>query len=97
LRCGAARRRSSSPLGHLRATLPDHLLRNPSATLRDRPRAPQDLAYVLACGYVALSLLLSGFYMRTGELRIRPLVWLSYASYPRRAARCAYGTPHPSA
>jgi len=52
---------------------------------------------VLACGYVALSLLLSGFYMRTGELRIRPLVWLSYASYPRRAARCAYGTPHPSA
>ncbi len=51
---------------------------------------------MLACGYVALSLLLSGFYMRTGELRIRPLVWLSYASYPRRAARCACGTPHPS-
>ena len=44
---------------------------------------------MLACGYVALSLLLSGFYMRTGELRIRPLVWLSYASYPRRAARRA--------
>ena len=46
----------------------------------------QDLAYILATGYVALSLLLAGFYLRTSEFKLRPLVWLSYISYPRSAA-----------
>lgn len=46
----------------------------------------QDLAYILATGYVALSLLLAGFYLRTSEFKLRPLVWLSYISYPRCAA-----------
>ncbi|KAK9834135.1 hypothetical protein WJX81_001128 [Elliptochloris bilobata] len=45
--------------------------------------AIQDLAYILATGYVALSLLLAGFYLRVGEFKLRPLVWLSYISYPR--------------
>lgn len=49
-------------------------------------RLRQDLAYILATGYVALSLLLSGFYLRLNEFKLRPLVWLSYISYPRCAA-----------
>ena len=41
----------------------------------------QDLAYVLATGYVAASILLSGFYLRIGDMRLafmRGLSWLSY-------------------
>ena len=41
----------------------------------------QDLAYVLATGYVAASILLSGFYLRIGDMRrafMRGLSWLSY-------------------
>ena len=41
----------------------------------------QDLAYVLATGYVAASILLSGFYLRVGDMRLsvmRALSWLSY-------------------
>ena len=41
----------------------------------------QDLAYVLATGYVAASILLSGFYLRISDMRLqlmRGLSWLSY-------------------
>ena len=43
----------------------------------------QDLAYILATGYVAMSILLSGFLLRPSQLTIDPLLWLSYVSYPR--------------
>ncbi|CAL5218719.1 g432 [Coccomyxa viridis] len=45
--------------------------------------ANQDIAYVLATGYVGLSILLSGFFVRPSQLKIAPLLWLSYISYPR--------------
>lgn len=45
----------------------------------------QDLAYILAVGYVAVSILLSGFFVRPTQLVISPLLWLSYISYPRSA------------
>ena len=43
----------------------------------------QDMAYVLATGYVGLSILLSGFFVRPSQLKVAPLLWLSYISYPR--------------
>ena len=43
----------------------------------------QDLAYILATGYVAISILLSGFFVRPSTLAVKPLLWLSYVSYPR--------------
>lgn len=43
----------------------------------------QDMAYILATGYVAMSILLSGFLLRPSQLGIEPLLWLSYVSYPR--------------
>ncbi len=49
----------------------------------------QDIAYVLATGYVGLSILLSGFFVRPSQLKIAPLLWLSYISYPRWAMLCA--------
>jgi hypothetical protein len=44
--------------------------------------AVQDLAYVLATGYVAVSILLGGFYIRISEIKLAPLKWLSNLSYP---------------
>ena len=44
----------------------------------------QDMAYVLATGYVASSILLSGFYIRIKAIKIgfiRALSWLSYTKY----------------
>ena len=44
----------------------------------------QDMAYVLATGYVASSILLSGFYLRIKDIKIgfiRALSWLSYTKY----------------
>ena len=44
----------------------------------------QDMAYVLATGYVASSILLSGFYLRIKAIKIgfiRALSWLSYTKY----------------
>ena len=43
----------------------------------------QDIAYVLATGYVGLSILLSGVFVRPSQLKIPPLLWLYYISYPR--------------
>jgi hypothetical protein len=46
----------------------------------------QDLAYVLATGYVAASILLSGFYLRVADMRLavmRGLSWLSYTKCAR--------------
>ena len=40
---------------------------------------------MLATGYVGLSILLSGFFVRPSQLRVAPLLWLSYLSYPRWA------------
>jgi hypothetical protein len=45
----------------------------------------QDLAYVLATGYVASSILLSGFYMRIADMRLYTLRFLSYLSYTKYA------------
>ncbi len=42
------------------------------------------MAYVLATGYVASSILLSGFYLRIKAIKIgfiRALSWLSYTKY----------------
>ncbi len=49
----------------------------------------QDIAYVLATGYVGLSILLSGFFVRPSQLKVGPLLWLSYISYPRWATQNA--------
>ena len=49
----------------------------------------QDIAYVLATGYVGLSILLSGFFVRPSQLKVAPLLWLSYISYPRWATQNA--------
>ena len=38
---------------------------------------------MLATGYVGLSILLSGVFVRPSQLKIAPLLWLSYISYPR--------------
>lgn len=46
--------------------------------------APQDMAYILAVGYVGVSILLCGLFVRPSQLKIRPLLWLSYLSYPRQ-------------
>jgi len=43
----------------------------------------QDLAFVLAVSYVAISILLGGFYAPLKDIKIAPLRWLSYLSYPR--------------
>ena len=45
---------------------------------------PQDMAYILAVGYVGVSILLCGLFVRPSQLKIRPLLWLSYLSYPRQ-------------
>lgn len=47
------------------------------------------MAYVLATGYVAASILLSGFYLRIKEIKvgfIRGLSWLSYTRYAMQGA-----------
>ena len=41
------------------------------------------MAYILATGYVGTSILLSGFIIRPDMLQIKPMLWLSYVSYPR--------------
>jgi ATP-binding cassette subfamily G (WHITE) protein 2 len=46
------------------------------------------MAYVLATGYVASSILLSGFYLRISAIKIgfiRALSWLSYTKYAMQA------------
>lgn len=45
----------------------------------------QDLAYVLATGYVASSILLAGFYMRIGDMNLQFLRYFSYLSYTKYA------------
>jgi hypothetical protein len=45
----------------------------------------QDLAYVLATGYVASSILLSGFLLRTQDMKLPVMRWMSYASYTKYA------------
>lgn len=45
----------------------------------------QDLAYVLATSYVATSILLSGFYIRTQDMKVALMRWLSYMSYTKYA------------
>ena len=45
----------------------------------------QDLAYVLATGYVAASILLSGFYLRVGDMKLAVMRSLSYLSYTKCA------------
>ncbi len=52
------------------------------------PPLLQDMAYVLATGYVASSILLSGFYLRIKDIKIgfiRALSWLSYTKYAMQA------------
>ena len=46
--------------------------------------AAQDLAYIVSTAYISSAILLSGFFMRMSAYKIRPLVWLSYISFPRR-------------
>lgn len=46
----------------------------------------QDLAYVLATGYVAASILLSGFYLRIDDMKLAFMRGLSYLSYTKCAA-----------
>ena len=48
----------------------------------------QDLAYVLATGYVASSILLSGFYLRVTDMSLALMRSLSYLSYTK-CALCA--------
>ncbi|KAK9834196.1 hypothetical protein WJX81_007595 [Elliptochloris bilobata] len=43
-----------------------------------------DMAYIILTGYISAAILLSGFFMRMSACKIRPLVWLSYLSFPRR-------------
>ena len=43
----------------------------------------QDLAYVLATGYVAASILLSGFYLRVADMKLAVMRGLSYLSYTK--------------
>ena len=43
----------------------------------------QDMAYILATGYVGTSILLAGFIIRPDMLQVKPMLWLSYVSYPR--------------
>ena len=43
----------------------------------------QDLAYVLATGYVAASILLSGFYLRINDMKLGFMKGLSYLSYTK--------------
>ena len=48
----------------------------------------QDMAYTLATGYVASSILLSGFYLRISAIKYafcRGLSWLSYTKYAMQA------------
>ncbi|BDA42962.1 ABC transporter G family member 22 [Coccomyxa sp. Obi] len=45
----------------------------------------QDLAYVLATGYVAASILLSGFYLRIDDMKLAVMRGLSYLSYTKYA------------
>ena len=47
----------------------------------------QDLAYVLATGYVAASILVSGFFIQIAQLKVAPMRWISYLSYPRYAVQ----------
>ncbi len=46
----------------------------------------QDLAYVLATGYVASSILLSGFYLRVTDMSLALMRSLSYLSYTKCAS-----------
>ena len=45
----------------------------------------QDMAYVLSTGYVALCILLSGFFIRIKDISIGFVKTLSWASYPKYA------------
>ena len=45
------------------------------------------MAYIVSTGYVSAAILLSGFFMRMSAYKIRPLVWLSYLSFPRCGLR----------
>ncbi len=53
----------------------------------------QDLAYVLATGYVASSILLSGFYLRVTDMALSLMRSLSYLSYTKCAAPAAVPPP----
>ena len=50
----------------------------------DSCHAVQDMAYIVAVAYVGMSILLCGLFVRPSQLKIRPLLWLSYLSYPRQ-------------
>ena len=39
------------------------------------------------CRYVSLSLLTAGFFVRISALKIAPMRWLSFISFPRSALR----------
>lgn len=50
--------------------------------------ALQDMAYTIATGYVALSILLAGFYIRISAIKagfVRALSWLTYTKYSVQA------------
>lgn len=57
----------------------------------------QDLAYVLATGYVASSILLSGFYLRVTDMALGLMRSLSYLSYTKCAPRAPDLRSHVSA
>ena len=44
---------------------------------------PQDMAYVVSTGYVALCILLSGFFIRIKDVLIGFVRAISWASYPK--------------
>ena len=57
----------------------------------------QDMAYVLATGYVSLCILLSGVFIRKSEYKVAPMDWLSYISYTRCVTPFAAPlAPHPN-
>lgn len=41
----------------------------------------------MSTAYISSAILLSGFFMRMSTYKIRPLVWLSYISFPRRGVQ----------
>lgn len=58
-------------------------LTSPSRCTEPRWTCYAGHGYIMAVGYVGVSILLCGLFVRPSQLRIRPLLWLSYLSYPR--------------
>jgi hypothetical protein len=54
----------------------------------------QDLAYVLATGYVAASILLSGFFLLIDDMKLAVMRGLSYLSYTKRAHFLLFACQH---